>query len=124
VFASLLREEVENQKSDVPLAYQKAWALTALTLVNMTAEAMRSDSDAIALLTEPRTVIGDEPKTKALLSPFVAASCAVLRDRAAEFIAKNAADDFKVAFKHTRTLTELGMRASKSFRSRRRISAS
>lgn len=116
VFATLLRKEVEEHKRDTPEYYQKAWALTALTLVNMTAEAMRDDPEGGAILLSPGDAIGDSLRLRELIAPFVAAACEVLRERAATFAEKQLTDDFKVTFKQTRTLSDLAIQASKAYR--------
>lgn len=116
VFATLIREEVENHKAEVPEEYQKAWALTALTLVNMTAEAMRDDPRAERILLSPGDAIKDPLQAKDDIAPFVRAACAVLHKRAATFAERQAPDEFKVAFKQTRTLGELALETSKAYR--------
>lgn len=116
IFAKLLRDEVEAHKGESPDAYQKAWALTALTLVNMTAEAMRDDPYASKVLLDPGSVVNDPSKVRAIISPFVQAAGAVLRDRAESAAEKQILDDFKVAFKQTRTLGELALKTSKEYR--------
>ncbi|OUE10440.1 AIPR protein [Clavibacter michiganensis] len=119
IFATLLRKEVDSHKEEVPVAYQSAWALTALTLVNMAAEAMRDDSSAAQLLLSPGDAIRDSLQVQEVMSPFVNAAVSALRDREAAYSAKKQPDEFKIAFKQTRTLSDLAMQASKAYRRRR-----
>lgn len=120
IFATLLRQTVEEQKPLVPKTYQGAWALTALTIVNMAAEAMRDDPIASETLLDPGDAVKDPAQLRILMTPFVQAACAVLRERHDGFLKKQIADDFKVSFKGTRTLTDLAMQASKTYRRERR----
>ncbi|SJN43969.1 Possible abortive infection phage resistance protein [Microbacterium esteraromaticum] len=124
IFATLIREEVENHKSEVPEEYQKAWALTALTLVNMTSEAMRDDPRAARALSEPGDAIKDPLQAQADIAPFVQAACSVLHKRAATLAEKQLPDEFKVAFKQTRTLGELALETSKEYRNAQRSASS
>lgn len=116
VFAHILRRSVEMLKGEVPQPYGKAWALTALTLVYMVAEAMRDDPKAEDVLLSPGAIIGDPLKLEDLIAPFAQAACAVLHARMNTYAEKGLPDDFKVAFKQTRTLSELAMEASKEHR--------
>lgn len=123
MFAHLLRETVEENKSLAPNVYQKAWALTALTVVNMTSEAMRDDALALKTLLDPAELVSDPARVHDLVSPFVEAACQTLHDRANEHQSSEVLDDFKVAFKQTRTLSDLATRASKRYRAMQRESA-
>ncbi len=120
IFAHLIRKEVDAHKRHVPEDYQKAWALTALTLVNMTAEAMRDDSRARSTLLDPSEAIKDSLQAQAEVAPFVQAACEVLHKRAQTHATKGTPDEFKVAFKQTRTLGELALETSKTYRSSQR----
>ncbi len=50
------------------------------------------------------------------MDPFIVAAISVLKERAAKYGASEQADDFKVAFKQTRTLTDLGLKAAQQYR--------
>lgn len=115
IFAHLTRQVVQQMRPEVPIAYQRAWALTALTIFYMTSEAMRADPAFSGTLTEPRTWIQPPEALKVSIEPYVRAACAALQKRAEDFDRDTAEDrdDFRVAFKQQRTLAELGAQAAK-----------
>lgn len=120
VFVYLLRKAVEEVKETVPADYRRAWALTSLTLVWMTSEAMRSDPHASTILLEPDAHVRNPRELEAILGRFAGAARAVLVERHQRFEETGDDDDFKVEFKQTRTLTDLGARAVRSWRTLRK----
>jgi hypothetical protein len=109
---------VEAAKAAVPDTYQRAWALSSLALVFMTSEAMRSDKIFGSTLSHPAEEIRSVEQLRRDMIPFVNAACAVLHSRREGYASSSADDfdDFKVAFKQTRTLHELGSRAAQEYR--------
>lgn len=118
VFAHSLRQVVESAKQEVPDLYSKAWSLTALTLVYMTAEAMRTDHASEEILDNPDPSVRNLAQLKAHVAPFVRAACRALRQRADE-PRRAGIDDFKVEFKHTRVLMDLGESAAWAYKQER-----
>ena len=118
VFVHVLRQAVEAAKPDVPDTYQRAWALSSLALVFMASEAMRSDKLFGSILSEPRVEVRSVEQLRRDMAPFVEASCTVLHTRRAKYSDSTGDDfdDFKVAFKQTRTLHELGSSAAQAYR--------
>lgn len=115
VLAHGLRQVVESVKDEVPGLYLKAWSLTALTLVWMTAEAMRTSNVSEEILDNPDLAVRNYAELKARVAPFARAACRALRQRAAE-PRRAGSDDFKVEFKHTRVLMELGESAAWAYK--------
>jgi hypothetical protein len=124
VFAQLVRQAVENQSDKVVRLYRSAWALTSLTLVYMTAEAMRVDASFSKVLHAPSASVKTPDQLRNQMLPFVLAACEALEDRRRSFEESEAdeVDDFKVAFKQTRTLAELGAAAARISRKNARAS--
>lgn len=117
VFAHLTRQAIQDAHPDVPERYRKAWALTALTLFYMTAEAIRSDPHFSKKLEDPQEAIRQPENLRAQLSDYVDAACSVLVHRAQKADQESQeGDDFRVAFKHSRTLTELAAQTAKAWK--------
>ena len=118
VFAHITRQAVEAAKRSVPAVYRSAWALTSLTVVYMASEAMRADPVFSKILEEPSDAVRMAEQLRRDIAPFVSAACKALEERRKEFESSenDDSDDFKVAFKQTRTLAELGMTAARIHR--------
>lgn len=119
VFAFQTRRVVDGLRSEAPPEYQRAWALTALTLFYMTSEALRSDPEFAPIVDNPTDAVRDDAILRARLTPVARAAISVLFKRADR--TTDEPDDFKVAFKHTRTLTDLGASAATAWRSERQV---
>lgn len=115
VFAHIVRRAVETAREMVPALYQSAWALTSLTMVYMVGEAMRADRAFARILLYPLDAVADIEQLQHDMKPFVNSACEVLQARESNFKSDRSRelDDFKVAFKQTRTLSELGASAAR-----------
>ncbi len=120
VLAFQTRKVIDSLRDRAPEVYRRAWALTALTLFFMTAEALRADPDWAELIEWPSAVVRDDVALRARIAPVAEAALGVLHERAERDAEEP--DNFKVAFKHSRTLTELGALAAKAWRAKRRAS--
>lgn len=119
ILAHLVREAVDLRRSDVPALYGTAWALTRLTLVYMTSEAMRNSGSGRDLIERPHLWIEDEKAVLLFIGQYVSIAIDVLNERRENALASERdQDDFKVAFKQTRTLEDLGGKAAKEARRR------
>lgn len=120
ILAHTTRQSVELQRDRVPQLYRKAWALTSLTLVFMASEAMRADPVMSKVLELPGDRIRNADLLRRDIEPYVIMACEVLSARynsVTRFGEMDESDDFKVAFKHTRTLNDLGLETARMSRS-------
>lgn len=112
IFAFETRQVVESLRDEVPTPFGRAWALTALTLFYMTAEALRSTRQGSQVLDDPSML--NRHEYQSFVRPYALSALHALGAYAGGVSDDD--DDFKVAFKQTRTLADLGNQAAKTHR--------
>jgi hypothetical protein len=113
VMAHIVRRAVEQSRATFPEPYKAAWSLASLTAVYICGQVMRADEEGRQLLLHPGSQVRDLDACVARVSPFVQGAVTALHDY---HKSKSGSDDFKVAFKHQRTLRTLGHNAAKAWR--------
>lgn len=114
VFADLVRSRVELARSSFPLAYRRAWKLTALAAVFLVGQLLRADETLASELSDPRAALKN-PSTTESIDVLVKHAVAALKVRHERFVASEEYDDFKVNFKNEGRLRELAVSARERY---------